>query len=790
MQPSEIRLPESLVPKDKKADFQTDKIEVYLPENQGGFSLVTNKVDTEQIDNLISEKEIGPKDVLVGIRNINLTDGSIDATMIATDKRAYVAAHNSELRNDPDLLERVTPSGTSAIVITSEEDSSQRLVLQFRSNERKGEYSNVVASSAGGLIGLNHNDQGAILPLQETVQTTLIKEMYDDIGLLPEDVTLAKINNLTTERLPRVHHEIGWMVKTNLTANQVKKRAQEKHLNLDDPVTIDIPFDTVEQMEKILLEANCPIPTTHLGTFLATCFDLIREKSGVSEAKEWLQRMQPKIEKHYHDMDAMVRRSKLGYDGYDIKDPPEKQGLPSLFQEFYRLGILTTPSTSKAKSEHAFEVSEIENPVDYSLWSLEKLMKEAEKVYPEGTSIMTQVAHGNEPFILGSAVAKRVCLMLKNAGWPDEKIPNIIVPNIYPGRQERILKEETEPTSPGKVIMSRPLGEILEDFVFKGGEGASETYEAYVLHQISRYKEFQDRWGEAVFKNPKMHGETLYGGEQVAVDSGKIAFVINAGSPFALGKELFGKTPSFYVFPYYHRELYVELLTYLDNPNLVMGENIRATLKRALRLYEQQDHEMILVPKQHTFSWDKDFDSDGYTWTPPLKTPLEGVKRLEREGIYMMPSGTGSGGNSIEQAALSSGYQVYRPSWYQVDGAMVETPDVIYDPKLITIMMRMGWGTAWNTQQAGKAFVCVPHIKTDDPEIYHNLLSIEDLGLGVVLKDGNVGEAINRARSLKPRVEEINRENLKEFGTRDGIQVAAREMLRKHLIGVLENKNR
>src|SRR3989344_5987478 len=87
--------------------------------------------------------------------------------------------------------------------------------------------------------------------------------------------------------------------------------------------------------------------------------------------------------------------------------------------------------------------------------------------------INTTFAHGNGPFSRCTEWAIAVNDFREEEGWG--RIP-IVVPLVYPGRQERITKEEVKSNvsedffekHPDEIFLDRRQGELIEELMFKG----------------------------------------------------------------------------------------------------------------------------------------------------------------------------------------------------------------------------------------------------------------------------------------------------------------------------------
>ncbi|MFA6889162.1 MAG: hypothetical protein WC254_06725 [Candidatus Woesearchaeota archaeon] len=329
--------------------------------------------------------------------------------------------------------------------------------------------------------------------------------------------------------------------------------------------------------------------------------------------------------------------------------------------------------------------------------------------------VIVNPSHGNEPYILGGLIARKYQELI------GEKI-EIIMPLLYPGRQERILNEEGITATLDSV-----LGELVQPLLFKDND-------------------FDKHIDEIVHKRERVESAIRH---YVNERYGTIDFEINTGAKTRITNEIY------YAFP----TVLSQLLQYtvqegglgFNVSNLEQGSKVMRTV--------EGDFAAAFIPSVHTFSYDPHRKSvEREIPTPPLK-PLSKQcdKDIPLRSVYCMPSGTGSEIQTIldRAAALSQqGYSIIVPPWIKDNRYRIEEPSVIAHSNVVRVVGRAGWGTLWTCQQAETEFEPVPYKSGDDPEIYFNNKTLE-------------------ARSLL----EATAVQRRQFSTMDGIEYVAKQIL-------------
>jgi len=354
-------------------------------------------------------------------------------------------------------------------------------------------------------------------------------------------------------------------------------------------------------------------------------------------------------------------------------------------------------------------------------------------------TFFANMSHGNEPYVLAA-----------NVGI---SLGDVIIPQIYHEKQRQILKRWFG--SNPRIYLDRRGGNILRPLLFDG------DYASYI-NRVVRYKKALKRKLERHLKNFEAVSLT---GEKKSFANPDVE--LNIGSPFRTSAR-----QSFYIFP--------GLLSEYAENCPVKVENIGAFIDFARE--NEAGHEKIFIPEINSFSYRKRKPKKNEISTPPLKRKGNHKERINQAILVTLP---GAATPHSELIGLAGDIQKYGFDTYRLaedtklHGKVAETHEIIFNPNLKAVLARAGWGTLWLCQVAEKPIITPCWKQTDDPEIYHNNLTIKELGLGVVYKNFG-GKVIAEALSKVGKIKELNKGLFDKFGTLDGIsfvQQKIKEML-------------
>ena len=330
-------LPESLFPKEEI--FNGGKVIInYLPERLEGLEIETigwEKLDEERA------RRVGGFDLLddlrYALRDITIdTFGKVKAKIMNTTMGLYNRFHRAETEEDIKNLELSMPVGGCAILITTEPDGSNRMVVQYRVD--KNEYQDTAGASAGGIMKMQFNDSGYPKPVQEVYREHIASRLSEEIGIDNSQFELT-ISGLVTEIDPKAHHEIVSVAKTTLPFSEIR----EKHADIDGLRSarihlISLPFEK-EIIEILVARMACPLPPTHLAAFISAGYMKVLSEEGPDKAKAWVAGLQQKVVENYTRIDEVVKVSGRG-DKYRPYSSPANQGLPDLLKAMLEEGLL------------------------------------------------------------------------------------------------------------------------------------------------------------------------------------------------------------------------------------------------------------------------------------------------------------------------------------------------------------------------------------------------------------------------------------------------------------------
>jgi len=395
--------------------------------------------------------------------------------------------------------------------------------------------------------------------------------------------------------------------------------------------------------------------------------------------------------------------------------------------------------------------------------------------------IKTTFAHGNGPYSRCVEWAIEVNKVREERGL--ERLP-VVVPLVYPGRQERIMREEVEShvskdffeNHPDEIWLDRKQGELLEKLMFKGKDYADN------LRILARdYQGVEDEMHRHL--NGRRVLENFANGQEMEFDLRDCAFQLGLNNRMQTGlpNQFYtagGAGP------------FDEVLerAILDDRVGFDEETMKNALPVARRMIEGQ--RLILSNEPGVFSYDESrILRDNEFLTPGfVHAPKPSDRELPEKGIYFLASGIdGIRESGMYDAVAELGLRVYTAKFslsalpeelreFAGKPEHLMKPSEINNPMIVAQFARSGWSEVWFSHIAEKGFLTPPHLPTDDPEILFNLRGIERLGLGVVVGDDPRAD-LKKAIELAKSVGEYNQRLIEEYGTLDGIRFAAEKVV-------------
>lgn len=263
---------------------------------------------------------------------------------------------------DPhDELKISNPAATASILFTTEDDGSRRIILQQRSQHNHFYSETVGASAAGfldGTLDRNPANRGKLLPVDtQTVKASALKEMKEEIHLMPTDVVNLRIIGLARD-LVNFHTEFLLFGILALNAQQVTQKAssaikQELNDEFDFSERVIMIDGSLEAIELLLTEVKCPLPPTHSAALVAMEYLIILEKEGLEAAEERIKHLECQVRANCQRIDEIVNAfykqngnvdtkgfASPRHNGFDPALSPLVQGLPDMISELRRVDLI------------------------------------------------------------------------------------------------------------------------------------------------------------------------------------------------------------------------------------------------------------------------------------------------------------------------------------------------------------------------------------------------------------------------------------------------------------------
>lgn len=383
--------------------------------------------------------------------------------------------------------------------------------------------------------------------------------------------------------------------------------------------------------------------------------------------------------------------------------------------------------------------------------------------------------HGNEPYILATAIGREVSKKFASAGMEQ---PILVTPLLYGERQKRILLEEN-PNDASLIHYDEEFGSILKQIMFGSGDFSHH------LNQVNTHYDDVER-----MLNNRFHidaesftAKSLTTNESTQLSPKNIIGAIDVGNRVSL------KVPHrYFAFP---EVLSRVLHESMQHPELGFSESeMKKLVDRMLRV--EAAYSQVFIPWVSTFSYQNATDLNSQPqsidgrlrmYTPAMKAGIENGNGDVDPGVYIMMSGTGSAieaNKSLMKAVHEAGIKAYSPPWEKIEGTEKMPPSVMADENIMAIMGRSGWGTGWQVMQLEKPWLVAPYQQGDDPEIYFNNKTIEALRLGKIIgSEGISGDELKSlARKISPGLHSLNDAVRKKFGTTNGIEYIAEHIFK------------
>lgn len=392
--------------------------------------------------------------------------------------------------------------------------------------------------------------------------------------------------------------------------------------------------------------------------------------------------------------------------------------------------------------------------------------------------IATTFAHGNGPFSRTTEWAIEVNNVREERGLP--RLP-IVVPLVYPGRQERILKEEIATNvspdflkeHPYEIWFDREQGELLAKLLFKGAS-YMENLEVLARNYQTvedNFKRYLDGKREIeLMAKPELDLEIL---EEFDLRDAELQLGLNNRIQTWLPNQFYAAGGAGPLDELLERAIY--------EPRIKINRDVMKS-ERAIARRLMKDQRLIFSNEPGVFSYDS-FRSlrENERLTPPfIHTPKPDSTELPGRGIYLLMTGIdGVRESGMYDAVTELGMQLFAPIFSTKnlpesirDKVFELAPSRINNPDVVAQYARAGWSSVWLSHLAEKGFLTPPYNPKDDPEMLFNEEGIRGLKLGVIVGD-NPKVSLEEALVLAEGTGSYNNRLFQKYGTLDGINYAA-----------------
>ena len=405
--------------------------------------------------------------------------------------------------------------------------------------------------------------------------------------------------------------------------------------------------------------------------------------------------------------------------------------------------------------------------------------------------IITNFAYGTGPYLRTTDLAIAFNDELEKQGharmW-------IIVPLVYGEKQKRVMLEEFaehEKKYPGEILLDAKLGALLRSIFY-----ADCTYEEALGAWVKNYRDVSLR----AYQHLSFDFEVeTFGREKRIIDGTKIAVELNR-SP----RVRYNVAPAYF-------SSFANVADILERAQSVSEIAVdRELLKQGVKAAEwvERNQKMRAVAWPATFAYlDRHAESfdiaqgklreasfeDGRMRSftnvqddkelggrygdeilvPPIAPPPQLNNEEIEKGIFVTITGI-PGLERLYQDARRLGLKLYSNDMEAVPGSIYMSPHVIPNKNIICQFARAGWSSIWISMISGTPLVVPDFDSHDDPEIYFNNKSVEELGLGIVYRGQPLEKILEQAPRIKKSCENVKKQILEKWGTLDGNRYCAK----------------
>ena len=389
------------------------------------------------------------------------------------------------------------------------------------------------------------------------------------------------------------------------------------------------------------------------------------------------------------------------------------------------------------------------------------------------TIIVNQAPHGIGPILRAAEMAYDLYHLLRAAN-PEQDFDILLTEPEKPF-VENILKNETFTDIPERVWLSPVYGELVNHFDY-----SSDDYVDRLENIAANRANLELRLISELEKGVEAYNLVNENCKRIKAED--ILCEVSHNPIVSTSKS---RHPMFYT----TIGLLSEILAYAFevNPRYTKTElqhTIQACIEEAKTLEDSQT--LLMIPEPSALSYRGKPKGDKAIEIPPFIKPPSGSREELQEGVYLNISGIEAVQERIASLAkpfLDVGYAVYYSPNYEkgITGGIPKAPvekgiSIFSNPAIIAAVGRRGWSSVWEPNMNGSPFITYEYDEKEDPEMHHNVKTIETLSLGIVFREGkNSKEVMNEALALRPQINDYYASLKRKYGTLNGINYAARK---------------
>jgi hypothetical protein len=189
----------------------------------------------------------------------------------------------------------------------------------------------------------------------------------------------------------------------------------------------------------------------------------------------------------------------------------------------------------------------------------------------------------------------------------------------------------------------------------------------------------------------------------------------------------------------------------------------------------EESYRMAFIPEINSLSYTFVKKLKNEVRTPHLKSIEYNTQSIPKS-VYVMVSGHETRAKDIIEAAEGIGIDVYSPLENTTVPGKKAPPSLIYNPNVVAVVARIGWGTAWKALQAGKPIITPRFKEGDHPEAFHNNKTLKALDFGVIFDEEITEDVLEEAFSKTKNIKKLNKMLIDKFEMLNGLRYVQRKI--------------